>query len=429
MRPLGCRLPTSLAWSLLYLTSLGVAASRAQSPDSELAPDYAPPPHVEPLAFPDIPDEVLDAQKIDHPDFSLHWGLAILGDSTSFSQDAASLAQVGRQPDKAEFRSFRFIVRGDLRFLGPWNYFLSAEYKGFGQNTGADNWAFGDIRLSRPLWGDFAKLTLGKQKEAFAYEMVGDAANLPHQERLLSPFFQSRNWGVSVSDAILDRRATWSVGLFNDWLIDGADFATSGTQAAARFTALPIWEDNGRRYLHLATSVRYNGGDQDTLRFRGRPETNVADYYLDTGNLTADHAWELGLEALWNEGPLSLLAEYIRADVSSPASGDPAFSGWYLTGSWVITGETRPYDRNVAYARRVLPTKRWGAPELVVRVGRVDLDDASVTGGSLNQTYLGLNWWATKRWKLGFGWGHTQLDRDDRKGHTDRFHLRLQWIR
>jgi hypothetical protein len=31
--------------------------------------------------------------------------------------------------------------------------------------------------------------------------MVGDAANLPQSERLLSPFFKSRNVGIQVSRA------------------------------------------------------------------------------------------------------------------------------------------------------------------------------------------------------------------------------------
>lgn len=115
----------------------------------------------------------------------------------------------------------------------------------------------------------------------------------------------------------------------------------------------------------------------------------------------------LGLEALWNEGPVSVLAEYNRAWVNSPASGFPTFYGYYITGSWVLTGETRPYDRTVGYARRVIPTDHWGAPELVVRFSHEDLVSGVVQGGSFNKTYLGMNWWATRRWKMGFGWGHT----------------------
>jgi phosphate-selective porin OprO/OprP len=164
------------------------------------------------------------------------------------------------------------------------------------------------------------------------------------------------------------------------------------------------------------------------MRYKDRPESNVADNYLDTGNLTGDHAWHLGLEGLWNEGPFSVLAEYNRAWVNSPASNDPSFSGYYVTASWILTGETRPYDRTVGYARRIMPKGRWGAPELVARFSHVDLDDGVVQGGRFDKTYLGINWWATRRWKVGCGWGHTWLDRFGTTGVTDSFQTRLQWV-
>lgn len=37
-------------------------------------------------------------------------------------------------------------------------------------------------------------------------------------------------------------------------------------------------------------------------------------------------------------------------------------------------------------------------------------------------------WWATRRWKLGVGWGHTWLDRFDKKGVSDSVQTRIQWI-
>ena len=71
---------------------------------------------------------------------------------------------------------------------------------------------------------------------------------------------------------------------------------------------------------------------------------------------------------------------------------------------------------------------RSGAPELVARFSNVDLDGGTVAGGKFNKTYLGVNWWATRRWKFGFGWGHTWLDRFAMTGVTDSFQTRFQWI-
>jgi phosphate-selective porin OprO/OprP len=164
------------------------------------------------------------------------------------------------------------------------------------------------------------------------------------------------------------------------------------------------------------------------LRYRGRPESNVADNFADTGRFAADHAAHLGLEALWNRGPFSLLGEYTQAWVSSPSAGDPTFKGWYVTASWVLTGETRPYDRTVGYARRVIPKSRWGAPELVARFAHVDLADGAVDGGEFDRVSLGLNWWASQRWKLGVTWGRTWLDAEGTEGEADSFLARVQWI-
>jgi hypothetical protein len=39
-----------------------------------------------------------------------------------------------------------------------------------------------------------------------------------------------------------------------------------------------------------------------------------------------------------------------------------------------------------------------------------------------------VNWFATKRWKLGFGYGNVDLDRSGLRGRTNIFLWRLQWI-
>ena len=286
-----------------------------------------------------------------------------------------------------------------------------------------------DLWFAFPLGGPATRLTIGKTKETFDYEMVGDSASLPQQERVLNPFFVSRNVGVKLSHVFgEDQRMTLSGGVFNDWWTKGETVESSGTDASARLTGLAWDQPDRHRFLHLGVSGRYAGADNNTLRYKGRPESNVADNYVDTGNLAGDHAWQLGLEALWNEGPFSVLAEYNRAWLDSPASGNPSFSGYYITASWILTGETRPYDRTVGYARRIMPRGRWGAPELVARFSHVDLDDGGVQGGRFDKTYLGINWWATRRWKVGFGWGHTWLDRFGTTGGTDSFQTRLQWV-
>ncbi len=348
-------------------------------------------------------------------------------DYTSFEQDARSKAQVGNQQDELEARSLRLSARGHFELFRTWNYMLSYEYKGFDQ-TSVDDWNTTDVRISTLLGPRIGTLTLGKIKEPFAYEMVGDAANLPHHERLLSPFFRSRNDGATLGNTVLDQRATWAVGWYNDWWVQGDSWSDSGNDFAGRITALPVWSRDGADYLHLAVSTRYYGAVDDQLRFRGKPASNVADDFVDTGKVPGDHAWHTGVEALWNHGGYSLLAEYVRADLSTRDDRDPTLDGWYVTGSWVLTGEHRPYDRKAGYARRILPQGRWGAVELIGRYGHVDLDDGPVRGGTMDGWWAGVNWWANNRWKASVGYGDIDLDRFGVTGNTRTLLTRLQWI-
>ena len=141
-----------------------------------------------------------------------------------------------------------------------------------------------------------------------------------------------------------------------------------------------------------------------------------------------DHAWHTGVEALWSRGGYSVLAEYVRADLSTRDGSDPTLDGWYVTGSWVLTGEHRPYDRKAGYARRILPQGRWGAVELIGRYGKVDLDDGTVRGGTMDGWWAGVNWWANNRWKASVGYGTIDLDRFGIQGNTQTLLTRLQWI-
>lgn len=421
-----------LAAAVLGLFGAAPGPACAQSPESDLTPESAP------LAKDDsayaVPQIVSDAsletlQYEDRADrFSVKAGIVLLpADYTSFDQDAASKEQVGNQRDEFEARSLRLMARGHFVLFRKWNYVVSYEYKGFDQISTAD-WNATDFRISTVLGPRLGTLQLGRMKEPYSYEMVGDAANLPHLERLLSPFFRSRNVGVQLGNAVFDERVTWAAGWYNDWWVEGESWSDSGNDFAGRVTAVPVWAEDGRTYLHLAAAARYYGAVDDQLRYKGKPASNVADDFVDTGKIPGDHAWHSGLEALLNVREWSLLAEYLRADLSTDDDADPAFDGYYLTAGWVVTGEHRPYDRRAGYARRILPQGHWGAVEVIARYGRVDLDDRNVSGGTMDGWWAGVNWWASRRFRASVGYGDIDLERFGRQGNTKTLLTRVQWI-
>jgi phosphate-selective porin OprO/OprP len=402
--------------------------AHAQSPESDEAPAHpkaTPAPTTEPVKYflPDMPQWA----QYNNSWFSFKVGIAALYDYTGFDQDPPSIAQVGKVENGWNVRDARLIFRGSVGKEYKMSYVFAAAYKGFDANP-ARLWDIVDAYLIFPLGSKRTTVSIGKMKQSFAYEMVGDAGNLPQQERLLSPFFVSRDLGVKVNHYLKNQRMTFAAGVYDGaWLRDNTS-QHAGVDFSARVTGLAWDEHKDNRFLHLAVAYRYVGADDGQLRYKGRPESNVGPNYVDTGNFEADHANHLGFEAFLNVKNISLLGEYNHAWVSSAVNGNPQFFGAYVTGSWVITGETRPYDRTVGYARRVIPRHRYGAFEAVARFGHVDLDDGLIRGGKFNKSYLGLNWWASRQWKFGIGWGHTWLDRAGLDGNTDSVQFRTQWI-
>jgi phosphate-selective porin len=373
--------------------------------------------------FPDLPPGVTTE---DNRFFSIRVAFAVFTDYTVVTQNSISRAQVGPQASNFDLRAGRIGLTGQFKFKRPWTYLIARD---FNENRKDGDRLFEglDFHLTIPLWKK-ARIVFGKQKEPFIYEMVGDAANLPQQERMLNPFFVSRNVGIRYLDNYLNDRMAFSIGIYNDWFQSDRTLEESGTQISARLTGLPIESKDGLTFLHLAIAFRHLGADKGKLRYKGRPESNVTDNYLDTGEFPAKYARQVAFEALYNVGPISVLSEFVQAWVKSSEKQDPKFYGFYVTGSYVLTGETRPYDKKVGYARRIMPRSRWGAVELVGRFGYVDLDDTFVQGGKLAKWYAGANWWASRQWKIGTGYGIADLDKLNTTGKTQLWLTRVQWI-
>lgn len=402
---------------------------------------------IAPTSTPDTPDDaaVKKVPPKDGPDFILpdvphgwnefnnRWfsttlGFAPIVDHSGFIQDDDSLTQVGKQDSRWDIRSGRFSLRGQIHTRRPVNYFLSLEYKGLDRPPESPSFGITDFWFSIPIHRKVGTLTFGKIKETFVYEMVGDAANLPFLERTLNPFFVSRGIGVKISNSVLNERMTYAVGWFNDWFTQDQSFGESANDVTARITALPVYSKDGARYLHLAASYRYAGAENGVVRLKGRPESNVASSFVDTGDLPASHQHALGLELLATRGCFSLLGDYAESYVYSSTLGVPHFYGASVTATWSITGEHRPYDRKVGYARRIIPERRWGAWEVIARYSHLDLNDRGIRGGILHKGLLGVNWWASRQWRISFAYGLADLERKDLSSLTNIFQTRFQWI-
>lgn len=375
-----------------------------------VVPDFAPGRQI----FPELDTRLLRAAL----------SIEMIGDWTGFSQNSASIAQVGVQESRFEVRSARLRFIGGIGGGYRFSYTVAAQYRGFDVDPDR-TWEVTDLALNYLVNKGGTRISIGQIRETFSYEIIGNTASMPQSERILSPFAASRNIGISATHVFgADRDWTVSAGYFRD----SFGFSGSGLGATARLTHL-LYEDAAMgRYLHLGLGYRHRAADDGVIRYRSRPASNVADNFVDTGNFPSNGADHIGIEALWSDGGVSVLGEYVGAFVDAPDVGSPYFQGFYVTGSWVLTGENRPYDRARGLARRIVPTGRWGAPELVARYAAVDLDGGSVRGGSYDRIDLGINWWATTRWKFGADVGRTWLRSGGTRGTTDSLLMRAQWV-
>lgn len=352
-------------------------------------------------------------------------GLELIGDWTSFGQDPASIAQIGEQNSQFQVRSAGVDITGQLGPRPNITYKVGLQYNGF--NTNPDqNWTVTDLAVNFDLQRWQTRIKVGQMKGTFSYEVAGSFVKMPQSERTMSPFAPARNPGITVTHAIgRDKRMTVSFSAYRD----GAESAGGSFGMSARGSAL-IWgaPGNGNGYLHLGVSALRSGSDT-AARYRAQPGSDVADFYVDTGEFAVNGATHLGLEALYsNVGGWSVMSEYVVARVDSVDFGNVGFRGFYLLGSWVLTGEFRPYDRDTGVAGRLEPKGRWGAPELTARYSMVDLDDGPIKGGRYDRIEVGLNWWATTQWKLGILAGRVWLDRDGVTGVTNTVLTRVQWV-
>jgi len=194
---------------------------------------------------------------------------------------------------------------------------------------------------------------------------------------------------------------------------------------------------------HFGVNAQYvlqpnDAGPTSTPRYpvqlRDRPELRLdATRLVDTGAIDVEHVTVLGAEAAFQLRNAMIEGETFRLDLDrrtgAATLGDPRFSGWYVQGSWVLTGETRPYNATEARFDAPKPnynfdpgTGSWGAFELAARYSVLDLNhreglsgaaapSGGVRGGEQRIRTLGLNWYLNPALRVMLDWQHVEIDR------------------
>jgi phosphate-selective porin OprO/OprP len=356
-------------------------------------------------------------------------------DGAFFSQDAASVEQVGGVPNDVKFRLENFELDGKLHWPIPWSFQIAGTYDGADQNNSQKGWTLADLNFTIPL-GRLARVTIGQQSEGIVMERLSNSEDLSFMERstMSTALSTPRSTGVRFRGTAAGQKMTWSAGWYNGWLTNGLSFSESGNIFNARVSGVPVDEDGGRRLLHLGIWSAHAQARQGTFESRSRPEVYEAPFFVNTGNFPASHGESLGFEFAAVLAPVTLAAEYTTTHTSAPQVGNPRFHAYYVQASWGISGEIRPYNYGGGYFGQLKPSVpfsfksfRGGAWEVAARYSSVDLTSGAVDGGRFDRASAALSWFLTSEFRFEFDYGYGRLEQAGRTGRTHFYQLRLQW--
>ncbi|WP_111672328.1 OprO/OprP family phosphate-selective porin [Algoriphagus litoralis] len=370
--------------------------------------------------------------------FNLNFGLAFLLDHNVASQNTNSISQVGEIGPSTEFRGQRFMVSGNLLFFKhPWRYMVSANYNGMDAPQDGKSFSFIDWNFEIPFGKKGGWITIGKQKEGVGHEYVAPGTQLFFTERgtAVPAFVRQRNIGIRYSNSILQQRATYTVGLFNNYWETGKSFRENGSQMVLRVTGLPAYTSDSE-LLHVGIGWRYTGATEGKLSYKAKPEVNTAPSFLNTESLLATSANTLMLETIKVSGPFSFVAEYMANFINGSDSRNQTLNYWQVGGSWFITGESRKYNRNNGNLGKLIPNRNFtllkkgggpGAFEVGARYTHSDFSLPTIDGGQHGRLTAALSWYPNAHFRYVVSYGSSKLDKESIRGNTNFWQFRAQF--
>ncbi len=274
--------------------------------------------------------------------------------------------------------------------------------------------------------------------------------------------------GFMIFNYTENQRMSWQVSatkptntLFG-WTTGGGEWAYTG-----RITALPWYEDEGRRMIHVGLGARFidhldqgraNLNNRWLLREGGPNLQRI----VSQANLFGDSQAIINPEFFMNLGPLSVQAEYVASRVTGVTSYITQLTGStpvpvsargftsqtaYVQALYFLTGEHRPYSKTALHGSgaaptRVVPNRNYfwvpgsggngnpfsaGAWQVGARYCWSDLNDNGINGGIVNEVTLGLNWFLNPNMKIQWNYdmGHRKLIGGTSDGYYSGFGMRM----
>lgn len=382
---------------------------------------------------------------VQSPDGRFSFSLRGIGqfDAAYYDQSAsASRLAAANGPSLSSGTNFRRAQIGFAgKVFGDWSYLFNYE---FGGSTGNE----GQGRV-QSLYLQYD----GLKPLAFRVGAYPPPAGIDDMTSAADTLFLERSSPAEIARSVAggDGRDAASILYVGDKLFaalsltggkvaDSTSYFGEQTALLGRVSDL-VYSDDDLKVLVGATGTYVTKpgytsagpGSSHALTFSTYPELTVDDTgakLVSTGAINAKDATLWGLEAATQWRSFYAQGGYFgysidRADTLS----DPNFDGWYLQGSWILTGESRRYSAangSFAAPKPSIPFSLagggWGAWELAARYSDLDLNyregsagsavpAGGVRGGEQKIWTAGLNWYPNSLLKFMLDYQHIAVDR------------------
>lgn len=304
-------------------------------------------------------------------------------------------------PDGATFRRARLGFKGTVDKDFAYKVELD-----FGNKSSTSSASFKDVYIAYTGFKN-VNFRVGSFKPAYSMEEVISSNYTTFIENSLSTSFATGEI-IGAQTYGGGKNFSWALGLHND-TTTSIDTDDEQKSVVGRVTFAPIAEKDKSLHFGVSGGYKVPGRDTDSADFSITAENALQTRKsAATGTISGVESLELlGLEAAGSYGPVALQTEYFHTSVNRENLADVDFKGWYAQASWLVTGETRPYDAKNGVFGRIKPNKPFkmaedgfGAVEVAARYSNLDLNDGVVQGGEVDDITLGVNWYLNNNTRL-----------------------------
>jgi phosphate-selective porin OprO/OprP len=386
--------------------------------------------------------------------FNLHVGGNLQWDSVWLNGSDNVLGVPGSNATSTTNSGASLLRRGRVRFDG--NIYEAFDYSlefdlanAVNENKGQQNPTQDNVTgspLPCNIWVQlrnvpfFNRVRIGNQVKPIGMTNNTYQGFLPFMERadnmdgFYGPFDEGFDPGISSINSSESELITWRYGVFRP-LKNAFGIGINNYTVSGRVTALPIFEDDGVRLLHIGFSSSQGSLVNNEFRIRARPALRNGPGYAipviaDTSTLPGRSQFLIGPELAAVLGPWTFQAEWTgqfftdAVAANGQAQGTAFFHGGYAQILYFLTGEHQAYERKEGVFGRVVPHNsvrfgqgHGGAWQLGAHFSYLDLNDKAINGGQISDMTIGLNWFLNPNMKIQGNYLLTH--RDSQQGQGD----------